>query len=319
MQKANGDNLVFNWLDITAPTEAHLKEIAQEYNLPETMIKDCLDRKHLPKYEKYGELSFIILRAYDDRYQAMTDTVQSVTRKIAVFYRPEFLITVHRSEHKFLSELIEDWTESPAKYTSLKILSKIIYGALDAYQAPIETLNEHYESLEKKIFLESVDADNIRQGYPIKRRIYLFRKIFKLTRDVLDKMPGIYKNNETFLEDLKDFANNLSFQIEDLKDNINNALSLEVGIISQNMNESSFRLNEVMRFLTVFSIFFMPLNLIAGVYGMNFEYMPELKMKAGYPMVLLSMLGITVGIYCWFKHRKWLWGWEKEVVIGAAP
>jgi magnesium transporter len=121
-------------------------------------MKDCLDPKHLPKYEQNGELFFMIFRAYDIKTKHLADTVQNLTRKVAIFYRPEFLITIHRQEHPFLTKLREDWSNHPGNYTSLKILSKIIFGILSSYQPPMEQLNQQYENFEKKIFLDNAES-----------------------------------------------------------------------------------------------------------------------------------------------------------------
>lgn len=299
----SSDNLVFNWLDVNAPTPEHLKELAKQYNLPEMLMKDCLDPHHLPKYEKNDDLFFMIMRSYDAKSEHLSDNVQSLTRKIAVFYRPEFLITIHRKEHPFLTELRKDWGSHPSNYTSLKILSKIIFGVLSSYQPPIEHLAQQYENFEKKIFLDSTESHSIKEGYPIKRRAFLLKRVLKLTGNVLNRIEEIYSTHEIFLQDLKDLSDNLYFQVDELTENIMSVLNLDVNVMSQQMNRASQRLNEIMRILTIFSTFILPINLISGIYGMNFEHMPELKTLYGYPICLLSMVGMSGIIYWWMKKK----------------
>ncbi len=302
-RKKSADTLIFNWLDVTAPTPLHLKDLAKQYDLPEMLMKDCLDPKHLPKYEQHGELFFIILRAFDTKTQHLPDTVQNLTRKLAIFYRPEFLITIHRQEQPFLSKLREEWSDQPGNYTSLKILSKIIFGTLSSYQPPIDKLSQAYENFENKIFLDKTASHTIKEGYPIKRRAFLLKRVLKLTDNVLKRIDDIYLKHEIFLQDLRDLSESLYFQVDELTENIMGALNLDVNIMSQQMNRASQRLNEIMRILTIFSTFILPINLITGIYGMNFEHMPELKTLYGYPICLLSMLGISTVIYWWMKKK----------------
>jgi magnesium transporter len=100
-------------------------------------------------------------------------------------------------------------------------------------------------------------------------------------------------------QDLREFFLSLETSYDQTIENANNLLNLYISISSQ-------RTNEVVRVLTLFSVFFMPLTFIVGIYGMNFEFMPELRSPYGYPVVLIAMALITIGIYSWFKKKHWL-------------
>jgi magnesium transporter len=91
----------------------------------------------------------------------------------------------------------------------------------------------------------------------------------------------------------------MHFYADELVDDVNNLLSIQLAL-------ASHRTNEVVRVLTVFSVFFLPLTFIVGVYGMNFQYMPELHQRWGYPAVMLGMALVTFAIYVWFRRRGWL-------------
>lgn len=101
------------------------------------------------------------------------------------------------------------------------------------------------------------------------------------------------------LQDLRELYVSLETSFEQTIENTNNLLNLYISLSSQ-------RTNEVMRVLTVFAVFFMPLTFIVGIYGMNFDIMPELRHPLGYPAVMLVMGTITLGIYLWFKRKGWL-------------
>ena len=111
-------------------------------------------------------------------------------------------------------------------------------------------------------------------------------------------LPNSHQKN-SFYEDMRDYQLRLETEADELHDNINNLVSLYISLSSQ-------KTNEVMRILTVFSAFFLPLTFIVGVYGMNFQYMPELTHKWGYPGIILLMVVITISIFQWFKRKNWL-------------
>ena len=125
----------------------------------------------------------------------------------------------------------------------------------------------------------------------------------------IEILPKVFVQNgvsNPLFQDLKDAIDSLFFYADELLESVNGLVNLHVSMSSQRTNEASHRSNEVMRVLTVFSIFFMPLNFIAGIYGMNFEHMPELKTSWGYPVVLLSMGFITAAIYLWARRKGWI-------------
>jgi len=107
------------------------------------------------------------------------------------------------------------------------------------------------------------------------------------------------EKNTPLLQNVKDDTHRLMFIAEQLSENVNHLLNLHVSLTSN-------RTNEVMRVLTVFSVFFMPITFIVGVYGMNFRYLPELEMQYGYFYVWLLMLGITAVLFIWFKRKGFL-------------
>ncbi len=143
------------------------------------------------------------------------------------------------------------------------------------------------------------DHEMIYQMYILKRRSLVFKRILFLTHEVIAKYAKLTSRRDPFTQDLMDSISFFSFLAEELHENVTSLLNLHLSL-------SSHHTNEVMRFLTIFSVFFMPLTFIVGVYGMNFEYMPELKLHYGYLVTWLIMLLTVFGIYLWFKHKKWL-------------
>ncbi|MBY0415822.1 MAG: magnesium and cobalt transport protein, partial [Bdellovibrionales bacterium] len=139
----------------------------------------------------------------------------------------------------------------------------------------------------------------VKEGYFLKRRSSAIRKVLKFSQDILGALQArpdfVWRDFQGLRENIE---RNL-FYTEDVLENVTGLLNLHISLSAQ-------KTNEVMRVLTVFSIFFLPLNFLAGIYGMNFDYMPELHQTHGYFYVLGSMLLISLGIFTWVYRRGWL-------------
>jgi magnesium transporter len=290
----------FKWLDIVNPTEKELRDVASQYGLHWTSVHDCLQPVHLPKFERVGALTFMVTRAYDEAADKDADTVQELTRKVALFLGERFLITIHRQDQPFLAELRNRWqnpTAGPGIATDL--VGDLLRQVLLSYERPLQDAIAAFEEFETRIFQRERESLLIEEIYFLKRKASVFKRMLHLTIDVVPRLGLTGEHAQPLLQDLKDEAQRLWFYADELLENTNSLLNLHISLVSH-------RTNEVMRLLTVFSVFFLPLTFIVGVYGMNFEYMPELKSRAGYPLVWLVMLGVSFGIFLWVRRKGWL-------------
>jgi len=293
------------WLDIINPTKKDLNQLAQKYGLHNNLVKDCLDPEHLPKYERYADVHFLILRSFDENCNQEADEVVELTRKIAIFFSDSFLITIHRKEQSFLTKIKNDLKEKQSEVSQqnsmIYIVAEILEQVAHTYEKPIDNAFLELEKIEHKtIKLDALDSDVLQKGYYIKRRATVFKRMFRMSVDVLNRVNFLLGDEQKSKgQDIKENIENLFFYVDQLLDDTNNLLNLHISISSQ-------RTNEVMRLLTIFSLFFLPLNFIASIYGMNFEFMPELKWEFGYYTVLAFMCLIALLILLWFKRKKWL-------------
>jgi magnesium transporter len=146
----------------------------------------------------------------------------------------------------------------------------------------------------------------LREGYLIKRRTSTYREIFKFTTNVLNK---IQSHGELPIQDvtnIKETLDRLTFYADNIFEEITSLLNLHLALLSQKTNEASFKTNEVMRILPLVSMFFLPLNFIAGVSGMNFKNMPELKNPYGYAIILGVMFVVALAILGWSIKKGFL-------------
>ena len=288
----------FKWIDITAPSAQEMQELSTEYKLNGNIVRDCMEPEHLPKYEFVDDVHFLILRFYFHTPDKRMVTIQDLTNKIAIFFAEEFLITIHKSEAKFLDSLRNKYVTPGKCNSSTELLAQIVWHSLETYDEPANRLSEHVDFFESQVMLKNSASGHIPALYIIKREASIAHKILMLMQEPINHIY-IKKGEETLLQDVRDQHLKMQTLYNQILEDVNNLLNLSMSFSAQ-------RTNDVMKVLTIFSVFFMPLTFIAGIYGMNFHYMPELSQKWGYPASLALMAVVTVFIYYWFKRKKWL-------------
>jgi magnesium transporter len=288
----------FDWLDIYDPSEEELRKAAETYQLPEAAVIDCLQSEHLPKFETFENYQFIIVRFYDQHCSANSDSIQKLTRKIAIFFNNDFILTIHRSKFDLLDKVAQKYSKDANMKHPYSLACKIVKNTFETFELPLNNLDETVSNYESKIFLKKRTPDLLQNLYLLKRQIHVYKRLNYVSKMVVDHLQSHHKKN-SYYEDLHDYFLRLEVLTEQLHEDVQSLLHLYLSISSQ-------KTNEVMRILTVFSAFFLPLTFIVGVYGMNFNYMPELRHHYGYPGILIFMLLITLLIFQWFKRKKWL-------------
>lgn len=292
-KKENG----YEWLDVTGPSKAEFNDVAVKYNLHTALVEDSLQPEHLPKYEIVGDIQFVILRLYSSKASQEADTIQDVTDKIAVFLGNDFIITIHRQEYDFLHEIKAKYVDTGKCASPHQVLFRIISFSVATYDAPLAALVKELDFYEPKIFLQKKTPSLLKNLYYTKRRASVMDYIFDMTRSILENMKG--KIAAPHANHLKDELLRMQTSARQIVDSVGNLLNIYISLSTQ-------RTSEVMRVLTLFSVFFMPLTFIAGVYGMNFDVMPELRWQFGYLYVMLFMVAMSFTIYLWFKRKGWL-------------
>lgn len=297
-------NLPFEWIDVTNPVKEELGELAKKYNFDRRLVEDSLQPEHLPKYEMINNIQFLIIRVYSKAASSDADTIQELTDKIAIFIDTNFIITIHRLEYDFLDDINAKHVESGRCQTTYDVLQRIINKALNTYDEPLSKLIEEVEDYESKLFLKKKTPDLLENLYFTKRKAYVIGKVINLSRTLLDNLQN--KINTPDLNNLRDTLLRIYTNSDQVVDHAVSLLNTYLSIQSQRTNEASQKTNEVVRVLTVFSVFFMPLTFIVGIYGMNFEIMPELTWSWGYYGVLGLCVVVSAVIYFWFKRKRWL-------------
>lgn len=297
----------FAWLDVVNPTRAELGALAHTYGLHPQHVQDCLDPEHLPKYERIGGTTFIIVRAWDEEATAEAASVQEATRKVAIFCTQDVILTIHRRDQPWLLRLFEKHAAAVAPDAAsgvrrsfvTRVLIDLLDGAVAGYEAPLELAEQRTDAFEGSLFGREGEAQALRDVYLVKRRLLLIRRMLRHTTVVFHNITPPGERTEPLVQDLRETVASLVSYCEELLDDVNSLLAIHLGL-------ASHRTNEVVRILTIFSVFFLPLTFIVGIYGMNFRFMPELTTRWGYAGVWVAMLAVTAGIYFWFRRRRWV-------------
>jgi len=288
----------WQWIDIQSPTGDELQEIATQYGLHPSSLNDLLQPEHLPKYEEIGDIVFIIGRVFDSKAHLEADTIQELTNKVALFYTPKYIITIHQYPVPVIEEVEKRFINTALVKTPLDLLGKIVKAIFRTYLTPAHKLAEELDFYEAKTFLNNRLPRLTKSLYHLKRKAAVSKRVLQLSETILDnlELKGL---SPTELQDIRDLYVHVETLYGELNDSTNNLINIYLSLSSQ-------KTNEVMRVLTIFSAFFLPLTFIAGIYGMNFEFMPELEKRYGYPFVLIGMGIVTLSIYLWFRKKGWL-------------
>ncbi len=294
----------FKWIDVVSPSPEELEALAAEYGIHPLAVQDCLEPEHLPKYERIGAITFVILRAYDDQAGPDIDTVHGLTRKVAIFFNDQFLITVHRAEQRFMEDLkreasrVASASEPPCERHVLAIAN----GVIDTFWKPLDDAEARIAAIEARQERPGNRIPLVHEVFHLKRRInairstsrHILETVKKLTAGGAEHMPPSPR-----LNDLRENAESLYFATDEILEDATSLLSLTLAA-------ADHETNQITKVLTIFAAFFLPLTFIVGVYGMNFDVMPELRWRLGYPVVLVVMATVCLGIYLWFRRKGWM-------------
>ena len=280
----------FEWIDICNPDEKQLMEIASEFQLGIFQIKDSLEMGHLPKMESNAHHHFLLFRAYSAKITDRITNVNELSNKVAFFYNDKQVITIHRAPFSFLEnpkQLIQE---------SEQLVLYFVLQMIKTFTEPSSHLSERVDQIEHTIFIKDYKKISLEELYYQKSQTRISKKLLHITQSVLNHWT-VKDANRSALQDIKDHIQSLILTYEEVAEDSANLLNTYLSVNAQ-------RTNEVMKLLTIFSVFFLPATFLVGVYGMNFKYLPELNMKYGYFGVWAVMIIASLIIYRWFRRKK---------------
>ncbi|MBP2415353.1 magnesium and cobalt transport protein CorA [Microlunatus capsulatus] len=304
------------WIGMYRPTVAEITSVAQEFDLHPLAVEDAILAHQRPKLERYGEILFIVLRPA--RYLEAEERVEF--GELHVFVGPSFVVTVRQAESPDLAAVRQRLESNPGLLGCgpEAILYAILDQVVDEYEPVAAGLENDIDEIEDQLFNTGDDAVS-RRIYDLSREVIEFQRTTRPLLGILEALKGGFDKYgvdvelQRNLRDVADHAIRLVERADGFRALLQNALTVHATLVGQRQNDEMRHLSEsslaqseeVKRISSWAAILFAP-TLVGTVYGMNFEHMPELDWRYGYPLALVAMLAVGAVLYLIFRRRRWL-------------
>ena len=297
------NNESVTWINIFGIHDLELmKTIGDKLNLPSLLLENILNTDLRPKFEKGDHFNAFILKMLD----LEDNTGLIAAEQITILLFNNLVVTLQERVGDVFESLRERIRGIKAK-VRLNNSDYLTYALMDIivdnYTILIGNIGYQVENLEDRIF-NSKNIDTVEDIYKYKVELNYIRKAIRPMKDIMAMLikheDSLFKvDNRKYLEDI----NEMMMHATDALELYNNMLSDQLNIYNSNMSN---RMNEVMKVLTIFASIFIPLSFLAGIYGMNFKFMPELGLKWAYPVFWLVIITVIVSLVIFFRKKRWL-------------
>ena len=292
-------NETCEWIDVEAPTEEDLHFLHERYEINMLLLEDTIDPNHLPKFEQDQMVKFFLMRENTELERANLNTISDISTKLGVFLLNNIIITVHRMKNRSVYEYKKEiLLADNSKISSESIALHLGLKVMKSFDDESKNLMETMDNIENEIFLKNTNNSNqIRRLYSLKRKSGLNARILNISTDWIDKFK-LLKLDDAEITDLKDKHKDVITDFEHLNAQVTNLISMFLAMSDQ-------KANQVMKVLAIYSMYFFPITFIAGIYGMNFDNMPELHHPMGYFLTLGLMGFIALLTFLFVRKKRW--------------
>lgn len=303
------------WIGLYKPTEAEFASIAEAFDLHELAIEDAVLAHQRPKLERYGNTLFVVLSAA--RYDDTSETVEFA--ELHVFVGPDFVVTIRHGDGSELSRARQRLEHDPEMLAGgpEAILYAVLDRVVDDYSPVVRGLENDIDEIEVQVFGGNPGVS--RRTYELAREVIEFQRATKPLVGMLNGLIagsekyGVTLEVQRYLRDVLDHAIQIQEQVAGFRELLQNILSVNIAVVSiqQNeemkaMTEASLHQNDEVKKISAWAAILFGPTMIAGIYGMNFDIMPELAWRYGYLFALALMLGVAVLIWALVKRANWL-------------
>jgi magnesium transporter len=291
----------FVWIGLYEPTEQEFDSVRREFHLHELAVEDAIHAHQRPKLEVYGDTIFIVLKTA--RYVDHEEVVEF--GEILIFMGDGFIITVRHGEGTDLHPVRLDVEQRPdlLRCGPGAVLHAIVDRVVDDYSPAIAGLEHDVDEVEVEVFGAS-RANPAERIYKLKREVLEFLRAVAPLVEPVDRLAKghyelIHPEVRAYFRDVNDHLTRVHESLESYNDLLTSVLQANLAQVTVRQNEDVRRLSAIVAIVAV------P-TMIAGIYGMNFEHMPELTWTFGYPLVLVVMVSICMALYRYFRKVGWL-------------
>lgn len=291
-----------NWIHVSGLRDMNkLQRLGELFDIPQLIIEDIFNTEHLPKFDDLGNLIYLTLNIV----AAKNTTRELTTNHVSLLLGQDFVISIVQNNTEMFAPFMARIESAIGKIRDRRN-DYLFYRLTDIIVDHYFQLFEHTDDMLfeiEEILIDDQSADMVSRIQEEKKELmFLKRNIYPLSEALRGLLKTdsklIKKNNLSFFSDTVDHLFHLVQSIDAYRETVASLMDLQLA-------NNSNRMNSVMKTLTVIATIFIPLTFIAGVYGMNFEYMPELKIHWAYPALLSFMLVLGLGMYFYMKRKRW--------------
>lgn len=291
----------FVWVALRDPDAAEIATMQEEFKLHELAVEDAARGHQRPKMEEYGDSLFMTVHIVE------LDGDEISTGELAIFAGPNYVLSVRRDANRGFLGVRARAEREPhqLKKGAGFVLYALVDAVVDRYFPVVDMLESELESIEDHIFgQQGGQRGNVERLYALKRKSQILRHAVVPLMDAIGRLhggrvPGLVVETQDYLRDVHDHLLRILGRLDAVRDTINTAIQVTLSMVAIEENDISKKLASYAAIFAVFTAF-------AGIWGMNFEFMPELKWKYGYPVALCVMAGVCFYLYRRFKKAGWL-------------
>jgi magnesium transporter len=292
------------WINIDGVHQAEiLRKFGEVYNIHALILEDILNTDQRPKIEDFGDYLYIVLKML--YINGKNNDI--ISEQVSLILGQDFVLSFQEGLEgdvfNPVRERIRSGKSRTGKMGADYLAYSLIDSIVDSYFHILESLGEKIEFFEEKLVTDP-SSDVLHSIHTLKKEMIFLRKSVWPLREVISFMEReesalIHKSTIVYLRDIYDHTIQIIDTVETFRDIVSGMLDIYLSSVS-------YRMNAVMKVLTIIATIFMPLTFLAGLYGMNFRYMPELEWKIGYPLVLAVMTFTVILMLIFFRKKKWL-------------
>ncbi|HEX2827919.1 MAG TPA: magnesium/cobalt transporter CorA [Burkholderiales bacterium] len=291
----------FVWVAVRDPEPEELEEMREQFCLHELAVEDALHGHQRPKVEEYGDCVFVVMHTLE-----LTEPDCEIHEgEVNIFVGKDYILTVRKRTREGFREVRARAEREPEllKEGPGYVLYALIDKIVDRYFPIMDALEDKLEAIEERIFRDDAGRSAVQALYALKRQLVLLRHAAGPAHEAVGKLyggrvPAVTANTQEYFRDVYDHLYRITQRIDSLRDMLTTAISVNLSLVTVNEGEIVKRLASYGALVAV------P-TMIAGVYGMNFEFMPELHWTFGYPLAVGAM--VAVDVYLFYRFRKVGW------------
>jgi magnesium transporter len=290
----------FVWVALRDASDAEMVQMKEEFNLHELAVEDAARGHQRPKIEEYGDSLFTVVHTVDLDGDGLS------CGEVAIFAGPNYVLSVRRDATKGFLGVRARAEREPhlLKMGSAFVMYALIDAVVDRYFPVMDMLESQLETIEDRIFTHGAQRENVERLYQLKRKGLELRHAVMPLMDAIGRLaggrvPDIVVGTENYFRDVHDHLLRITGRLDAIRDTVATAIQVNLSMVSIDESEVNKRLAAWAAIFAVFTAF-------AGVWGMNFKFMPELEWKWGYPLAVGVMVAVCAGLYRHFRKLGWL-------------